>query len=83
VRIGSDHPRTAQKHPSLLTLPENSIDLDGGVATWEGFGVGTTTGAGFAASYAVCGTFQTESPRLARLNRVATVSEYDVDEAGK
>jgi len=55
---------------------------DGGVAIWKGFGVGTSTGGGFAASYAVAGAFQTNSPSLARLNSVATIAEYDVDESG-
>jgi hypothetical protein len=55
---------------------------DGGVAIWKGFGVGTPTGGGFAASYAVAGAIQTDSPSLARLNSVATISEYDVDESG-
>ena len=55
---------------------------DGGVATWEGFGIGKQTGPGFSSSWAVCGSFQTETPGLARLNGVATVSEYDSDESG-
>ena len=55
---------------------------DGGVATWEGFGIGKITGPGFSSSWAVCGYFQTETPGLARLNGVAVVSEYDSEENG-
>ena len=71
--------------PGGVLYGEGQVDFttnDGGMATWKGFGLGTITGAGYAASYAVCGTFQTASSSLARLNSVAVVSEYDVDEAG-
>jgi len=54
----------------------------GDVATSKGFGVGRPTGPGFSASFAVCGSFDTGSANLERLNGVATVSEYDVKENG-
>jgi hypothetical protein len=55
---------------------------DGDLAPWTGFGVGQPTGPGFAASYAVCGSFQTAAPKLARLNGVATAIEYTTAENG-
>ena len=55
---------------------------DEGVASWVGFGIGKMIGPGSAASWAVCGNIQTASPALARLNGVATVSDYDQDEDG-
>jgi hypothetical protein len=54
----------------------------GDVATSKGFGVGRPTGPGFSASFAVCGSFDTGSASLERLNGVATVGEYDAKENG-
>ncbi len=58
------------------------ITADGDIATWTGFGVGRSTGRVPAATYGVCGSIQTASEKLARLNTVANVSEYRVDENG-
>ena len=58
------------------------ITADGEMATWTGFGVGRPTGKGFAASFRGGGSFQTASEKLARLNGVATVYEYEMDEDG-
>jgi hypothetical protein len=55
---------------------------DGEVSTWKGFGVGKPTGPGFSSSLAVAGSVQTASTKLARLNGVATVVEYNTDESG-
>ncbi len=55
---------------------------DGEIADWTGFGVGRPTGPSPAAHYGVCGSFQTGSRKLAHLNSVATVIEYDVAEDG-
>ena len=55
---------------------------DGESARWSGFGVGHPTGPPPAGHVGVCGSVQTESQRLARLNSVATVVEYDVDTEG-
>ncbi len=55
---------------------------DGESVQWSGFGVGRPTGAPPAGHFAVCGSVQTESQRLARLNSVATVVEHDVDQEG-
>ncbi len=49
---------------------------------WRGFGVGHPTGPPPAGHLAVCGSAQTESQSLARLNSVANVVEYDVDAEG-
>ncbi len=58
------------------------MTADGDMATWTGFGVGRSTGKGSAASSRGAGSFQTASEKLARLNGVATVVEYELDEAG-
>jgi hypothetical protein len=55
---------------------------DGESVRWEGFGVGHPTGPPPAGHFGVCGWAQTESQRLARLNSVANVIEYDVDAEG-
>jgi hypothetical protein len=58
------------------------MTADGEMATWTGFGVGRPTGKGFAGSFRGSGSFQTASEKLTRLNGVATVYEYEVDEEG-
>ncbi len=55
---------------------------DGESIRWWGFGVGRPTGSPPAGHFAVSGSAQTESQRFIRLNSVATVFEYDVDEEG-
>jgi hypothetical protein len=55
---------------------------DGEMASWKGFGVGKSTGPGFAASFGAAGAIQTSSERLAPLTGVATVVEYEVDAEG-
>ncbi len=55
---------------------------DNEIADFIGFGVGRPTGPSPAAHYGVCGSFQTASKKLSRLNSVATVMEYDVAEDG-
>jgi hypothetical protein len=49
---------------------------------WTGFGVGRPTGAFPAGHFAVCGSTQTESQVLRRLNEVANVVEFDVEQDG-
>ena len=44
--------------------------------------MGRPTGGFPAGRFAVCGSAQTASEKLARLNSVAIVAEYDVDEDG-
>jgi len=55
---------------------------DGEMLSWKGFGTGRPTGPGFAASYAVCGTIDTNSERFASLRGISLVGEYDVDSQG-
>ena len=55
---------------------------DGGIADWTGFGVGRPTGPSRAAHYACCGSFQTVPEKLARLDGIAAVTEFDVAEDG-
>jgi hypothetical protein len=56
---------------------------EGEVVTWRGQGVGRLTGHGMAASWRASTYAQTASERLARLNSVAGMVEFDVDESGK
>lgn len=58
------------------------ITSEGESAHWTGFGVGRPTGLFPAGHMAVCGSTQTESERLMRLNSVATAVEYDVEQDG-
>jgi hypothetical protein len=55
---------------------------DGASAHWQGFGVGRPTGAFPAGHFAVCGSAESESQALSRLNEIATVTEYDADQEG-
>ena len=56
---------------------------DGEVATWRGQGVGRFTGHGMAVSWRGAIYYQTASERLARLNGIAAVFEFETDESGK
>ena len=58
------------------------VTSEGESAHWTGFGVGRPTGAFPAGHFAVCGSVQTESQALSRLNEVATVVEFDVEQDG-
>ena len=55
---------------------------DGETVTWTGEGVGKPKGQGTAASWRGAIYYQTSSQRLARLNSVAAVFEFEVDENG-
>lgn len=54
---------------------------DGEVVTWKGIGTGRLKPGG-AVSYRGALTFTATSQRLSRLNSIAGVFEFDVDEAG-
>jgi len=58
------------------------MTADGETATWRGQGAGRFTGRGTAVSWRGAIYYQTASERLARLNGLAVVYEYDVDENG-
>lgn len=52
-----------------------------GIATWKGLGSGQLKPGG-AVSYRGSLTFSTASPKLARLNLISAVFEFEVDAAG-
>ena len=54
---------------------------DGEMASWTGGGVGKP-GKGMAANWRGAIYYQSPSPKLARLNSVAVIYEFDVDENG-
>jgi hypothetical protein len=56
---------------------------EGEVVTWRGQGVGRLTGHGMAATSRGAVYCQTTAERLARLNGIALVFEFEVDESGK
>lgn len=56
---------------------------DGETASWHGHGVGRFTGHGTAVSWRGAIFFLTASERLARLNGIAGVFEFETDESGK
>lgn len=55
---------------------------DGEMAAWTGQGVGRFTGRGSAHSFRGAIYYQTTSAKLARLNNIAVVFEYETDENG-
>ena len=57
------------------------IGQDGSMATWKGQGVGKFVGGG-AVSYRGAVYYSSASPKLARLNTVAAVFEFEVDAEG-
>ena len=59
------------------------MTTDGDAVTWRGQGVGRFTGRGSAVSWRGAIYYQTASEKLARLNGVAAVFEFEVDENGK
>ncbi|HEU4911390.1 MAG TPA: hypothetical protein VFV76_05800 [Actinomycetes bacterium] len=60
-----------------------TMSAEGDVLTWTGSGVGRMLGRGQAASYRGAIYYRSSSARFARLNGLACVFEYDVDEGGK
>jgi hypothetical protein len=56
---------------------------DGEMAAWRAQGAGRFTGHGTAVSWRGAIYYQTNSERLARLNGVAVVYEYETEESGK
>jgi hypothetical protein len=56
---------------------------DGELASWKGDGAGRFTGSGTAVSWRGALYYQSASPRLARLNSMAVVFEYETDASGK
>ncbi len=58
------------------------MTAEGDMASWSGQGVGKFTGRGRAVSWRGTVYYQTTSERLARLNGIAGIFEYEVDEEG-
>jgi len=56
---------------------------EGETVTWKGNGVGRFTGHGTAVSWRGAIYYRTTSERLARLNGIAGVFEYETDQSGK
>ncbi|MBI3155246.1 MAG: hypothetical protein HYZ20_07535 [Burkholderiales bacterium] len=59
-----------------------SMTADGESVTWQGTGIGKPTGKGMGASWRGAIYYCTTSQKLAHLNTVASVFEWDVDEHG-
>jgi hypothetical protein len=58
------------------------LTQDGEMATWTGTGAGRFTGQGSAVSFRGTVYFQTTSSKLARLNGLAVLHEWQVDAQG-
>ena len=65
-----------------IITDDNNENDNNETAHWRGFGVGRPVGPFPAGHFAVCGSSETDSHALRRLNRVAIVTEFDVDEKG-
>ena len=59
-----------------------TMTKDGEAAAWTAQGVGRFAGRGSAVSFRGAIYYQTSSTKLARLNNVAVVFEYEADENG-
>ena len=59
------------------------MTADGESAAWTAQGVGRVTGKGLEASWRGALFYTTQSAKLARLNGIAIVFEYEVDANGK
>ncbi|MFN7973712.1 MAG: hypothetical protein U0166_15420 [Acidobacteriota bacterium] len=59
-----------------------AMTAEGDSLRWRGMGVGKPTGKGAGVSYRYCVSYQTASTKLARLNGVLVVGEWEVDENG-
>jgi hypothetical protein len=59
------------------------MTTDGELVSWVGSGVGRFLGRGSAVAWRGAIYYQTSSPKLALLNTVAGMYEYETDESGK
>lgn len=55
---------------------------EGESATWTATGVGNFTGKGMGVAWRGSLTYHTESAKLAKLNGLCALFEYDIDETG-
>jgi hypothetical protein len=85
-------PETNMGTYTTVTRPDGSLfgegqgvimTDDGEMAAWKGDGAGHFTGDGTAVSWRGAIYYQTAAQRLARLNQIAVVFEYDTDSSGK
>jgi len=76
---------------TAITKPDGSLEgvgegvfasLDGEFVTWRGMGVGRFVEAG-AVHYSGVLSYSTTSTKLAKLNSIAAVFDFDVDATGK
>ncbi len=58
------------------------MTADGEMATFEGRGVGHLTGKGAGVSFRGSLFYKTDSKKLAHLNEIVGVFEYEIDESG-
>ena len=58
------------------------ITKDGDTILWRGAGAGKPTGKGLGVSYRGAIYYDTASPKLAHLNAICGIFEYEVDENG-
>jgi hypothetical protein len=76
---------TSEMQPSGFMHAEGqgiSMTKDGETVTWRGMGVGKPAGKGMASSYRFSVTYKTTSTKLARLNGLVGVGEWEADEHG-
>jgi hypothetical protein len=59
-----------------------AMTKDGDSIAWKGFGIGKPTGKGLGMSYRYSISYQTSSQKLAKLNSLVCVGEWEVDENG-
>ena len=59
------------------------MTADGEGLSWKGSGVGSLTGEGMGAKYRGAIYYSTESEKLAKLNGIAAVFEFEADAEGK
>ncbi len=72
------------KGPNLLEGQGQGVIMtaDGEMATFTGQGVGRLTGKGAGVSFRGSLYYKTDSKKLAKLNEVVGVFEFEVDESG-
>jgi len=58
------------------------VTKDGESGIWNGHGIGRMTGDGMGMAFAASVAFQTNSPKLARLNDALVLIEHQIDNAG-
>lgn len=78
------HTRPRLRGDGVLYGEAQSVIMtkDGGMVIWTATGVVRFTGHGSATSFRGSIYYQTQSPKLSRLNGIAGVFEYEADENG-